>query len=310
VVRPTYLALKEYALSLGFNQVELIPIPSLQEEGLHLQHWLQQGMHATMGWMYDHLDKRLNPASLMPNTQSVLCVTHNYYPGPLEGAVKIARYAQGDDYHDVLKAKLKQILGWLKAQDPSIEGRPLVDSAPILEKALARHAGLGWQGKNSNLISQRHGSWFFIGELLLNTTFVGQPTLPEPVPFSCGSCTRCISACPTQAIVADGVVDATKCISYWTIEHKTEAIPAEIQQRLSGWLFGCDICQEVCPWNQKFQQVTEEPRFLPRPWNARPQLKDIALMTAGQFKTRYRKSPLKRRKLEGLLRNKTWLETI
>lgn len=301
---PAYTEVVQQARELGFHSVGALVLPTLAGEGEALKAWLAQGFHGEMQWMATHLEKRLDPMSLMPGTQTILCVSMNYYPGGLspEAEVKIARYAQGDDYHGILKDRLKALLRWLQAQDPAIEGRPLVDSAPILEKALAVKAGLGWQGKHSNLITRDIGSWVFLGELLLNVTFPDAP-VPEPVPNLCGSCRRCITACPTDAIVEPTVVDATRCLSYWTIEYKGESLPPAITETMQGWVFGCDICQEVCPWNLKFQQETAEAAFLPRPWNRRPAVPDIEALDMARFRVRYRKSPIKRAKLQGLQRN-------
>lgn len=306
---PPYPQLIQQAQALGFEKAALLTFPDLTQEAEHLSSWLNLGFYGEMTWMQTHFDKRKDPLSLMPGTQSILCVAINYYPGeiPENTEYKIARYAHGDDYHDVVKKKLKQLLAWLKTFEPSIEGRPLTDSAPILEKALAVKAGLGWQGKHSNLITKDVGSWVFLGELLLNVTFPDAPT-PEPMADFCGRCRRCIDACPTQAIVDNAVVDATKCISYWTIESKQPEFPASIRENLSGWLFGCDICQEVCPWNQKFQVPTAEPAFASRPWNKTVHSAEIKDMTPEQFSKRYRKSPVKRVKLAGLKRNLAMLE--
>lgn len=308
---PPYARLIEKTKELGFQKAGLLTLPDLTKEGENLKTWLAQGFHADMQWMVENLDKRLSPETLMPKSKSILCVGMNYYPGDLEqeAEAKVARYAQGDDYHNVLKARLKALLVWLKTHDERIEGRPLVDSAPILEKALAVKAGLGWYGKHSNLITRDMGSWIFLGELLLNITFPDAPS-PDPMANFCGTCRRCIEACPTDAIVESYVVDANRCVSYWTIEYKGEEIPAQIQENLNGWLFGCDICQEVCPWNIKFQQLTPEAAFQPRPWNRFPRLNEIKTLTPKQFKTRYRKSPLKRPKLSGLQRNATLLHKI
>jgi epoxyqueuosine reductase len=301
---PPYNAVEAKARELGFEKVSALVLPNLVSEGENLKTWLARSFHGEMQWMVNHLEKRLSPISLMPGTQTILCVAMNYYPGDLpDGAeAKVARYAQGDDYHDVLKQRLKALLAWLQAYDAGIEGRPLTDSAPIMEKALAVQAGLGWQGKHSNLITRDLGSWVFLGELLLNVTFPDVLT-PEPVRDLCGSCRRCIDACPTEAIVEPYIIDSNRCISYWTIEYKGEEIPGPISENLEGWLFGCDICQEVCPWNIKFAQLTTEHAFTPRPWNLQPRLTEIETMTPSQFKVRYRKSPVKRAKLAGLQRN-------
>ncbi len=301
---PAYRDVEAKVRELGFHQLGVLALPDLVLEGDALIQWLSQGFHGEMQWMVENLEKRLAPETLMPGTQTILCVSMNYYPGDHahDAQAKIARYAQGMDYHYVLKERLKSLLKWLQSYDDCIEGRPLVDSAPILEKVLAVKAGLGWQGKHSNLITQKIGSWVFLGELLLNVQFPDAPQV-QPVANLCGTCRRCIEACPTDAIVEPYVVDATKCISYWTIEYKGESIPKNIQDHLEGWLFGCDICQEVCPWNIKFQQETVEQAFQPRPWNRYPKLQELQGLSEAQFKVRYRKSPIKRTKLNGLKRN-------
>jgi len=301
---PTYPELQAKASELGFQKLGCLTLPDMTLEAEQLKNWLAQGFHGEMQWMADQFEKRQFPQQLMPETKTVLCVAMNYYPGelPNNAQAKIARYAQGDDYHDVLKKQLRLLLTWLQTFDTGIEGKPLTDSAPIMEKALARKAGLGWQGKHSNLITRDRGSWVFLGELLLNITFPDTPPA-DPMDDLCGKCRRCIDACPTDAIVSDGVVDANRCISYWTIEYKGEEIPQPIADNMQGWIFGCDICQEVCPWNIKFAQETSIEAFLPRPWNLRPDLTEIQQLTDEEFKVRYRKSPVKRTKLKGLLRN-------
>jgi epoxyqueuosine reductase len=296
--------IQEEALALGFSKVGFIPAAPLQPESQHLSSWLAQGYHADMAWMVNHLDKRQNPATLMEGARSIVCVAMNYYSpleeNPAPDAVKIARYALGTDYHTVLKDRLKVLLARIQSWDPGIQGRAFTDSAPLMEKAMAIRAGLGWQGKNGNLITRDQGSWLFLGELLLNVALAYTET---HVTDACGSCTRCISACPTDAIPQPGVVDATKCISYWTIEHKGDVIPDEIAQQMEGWVFGCDICQEVCPWNLKFARPTQEEAFLPRPWNRQPTATDLLALDEETFGERYRKSPVKRTKLKGLQRN-------
>ncbi len=301
---PDYHLVQEKALSLGFQKVAALVLPQIGVEGERLKDWLGRSFHAEMHWMAKHLEKRLNPLSLMPGTQTILCVAMNYYPGgfPLETEAQISRYAQGTDYHRVLQDRLGLLLEWLKEHEPRIEGRPLTDSAPLMEKALAVQAGLGWQGKHSNLITRDLGSWVFLGELLLNVTFPDTPQT-EPLPDLCGSCRRCIDACPTNAIVEPYVVDANQCISYWTIEYRGETFPETIASNLNGWVFGCDICQEVCPWNIKFQQETSEADFHPLPWNQTVQLAELATMSPELFQERYRDSPLQRTKHQGLQRN-------
>ena len=304
---PDFKTVSEYATkTLGFHQVAglALPLNDFSKEGENLKAWLQEGYQADMQWMVNHLERRLKPEDLMAGAQMVLCVTLNYNPGPINEhqAVKIARYAQGDDYHKVIKNKLKQLLKWLQSYEAELIGRAVTDSAPVLEKALAVKAGLGWQGKHSCLITKDIGSWVFIGELFLSHLI---PQLPEPavLPDYCGRCRRCIEACPTDAILPHSVVDANKCISYWTIESKVEQFPAEITENLNGWLFGCDICQDVCPWNLKFEQTTLESAFKPRAWNENPQLESILALDEITFKSQYQGSPIKRTKLTGLQRN-------
>jgi epoxyqueuosine reductase len=294
--------IKKKALALGFARVGIIPAaPFKDETGNHLQQWLAMGYHADMEWMVTHLQKRLDPASLMDGAKSIVCVAMNYYtPDTPSTGLKIARYARGTDYHDVLKRRLKTLLAELKALLPDIQGRALTDSAPIMEKPLAIQAGIGWMGKNGNVIVPGLGSWVFLGELLLDIE-LEYDVFTEP--NHCGRCRRCIDACPTGAIVQDGVVDANRCISYWTIEAKQDAFPASITNNLNGWIFGCDICQEVCPWNSKFSQPTDEPEFQPRPLNREPDPQVLLNLTEEEFKEHYRKSPIKRAKHSGFLRN-------
>jgi epoxyqueuosine reductase len=274
-----------------------------------LQAWLTKGYQAEMAWMVTHLEKRLDPASLMEGTRSIVCVAMNYFtPDGLDAAamldstvLKIAKYARGTDYHYVLKDRLKELLAYIQTLVPTVQGRALTDSAPIMEKPLAVQAGIGWMGKNGNVILPGQGSWFFLGELLLDIEL--DYDLTEPVANHCGSCRRCIEACPTDAIVADGVVDANRCISYWTIEYKGDEIPAPIADKLSGWIFGCDICQAVCPWNIKFSMPTQEPLFQPRPLTDRPDAQTLLALDEEAFREHFRNNPIKRPKLKGLKRN-------
>lgn len=307
---PDFKTVSKYATeTLGFHQVAglSLPLDDFTREGENLKNWLEAGYQADMQWMVTHLEKRESPESLMPEAKMVLCFTLNYNPGPVNSVnksrpVKIARYAQGDDYHKVIKKKLKQLLKWLQEFDPNLEGRAVTDSAPVLEKALAVKAGLGWQGKHSCLITKDIGSWVFIGELFLSEIIPDTPQ-PEVLPDYCGRCRRCMDACPTDAIPEAGIVDANKCISYWTIESKAEQFPKEIVQNLNSWLFGCDICQDVCPWNLKFEKVTTESAFQPRVWNQNVTTAEILSLDEETFKERYQGSPIKRSKLSGLQRN-------
>lgn len=304
------LAIRQKALELGFQKVGIIAAqPFQQGEGDHLQAWLAQGYQAEMAWMVTHLEKRLDPASLMDGTRSIVCVAMNYFsPDALDAAdlldpsvLKIANYARGTDYHYVLKDRLKELLTYIQTLVPTVQGRALTDSAPIMEKPLAVQAGIGWLGKNGNVILPGQGSWFFLGELLLDIEL--DYDLTEPVANHCGSCRRCIEACPTDAIVSDGVVDANRCISYWTIEYKGDELPTPIVDKLSGWIFGCDICQAVCPWNIKFSRPTSEPAFQPRPLTGLPDAQTLLALDEAAFREQFRKNPIKRAKLKGLKRN-------
>lgn len=308
-------AIKAKALELGFDLVGILNVDEMLQsktfQGHHarLQDWLNLGYQADMEWMETHFHVRAKPEMVMENTRSIVCVAMNYftedpYAQNDPSALKIAKYARGTDYHDVVKQHLKKLLAWIQEKDPSISGRAVTDSAPIMEKPLAQMAGIGWQGKNGNIIHPQKGSFFFLGELMLSIPLPSD--IPQPFP-SCGNCTKCIDACPTDAILHSdtqyGVVDANRCISYWTIEYKGDSIPEEIRQNLNGWVFGCDICQDVCPWNIRFSTPTTEPLFQPRPWNIQPNKDEILSLDEETFREKYRKSPVKRVKLTGLKRN-------
>ena len=299
---------QEQALWLGFSRVGIVPVPNLSGEAERLQQWLSLGYQADMAWMSNHLTLRKSPEGLLENASSIVCVALNYFTpdSSIENeppeALKIARYARGRDYHKVLRKKLAKLLEAIQVHYPGIQGRVCVDSAPVMEKPLGVQAGLGWTGKNGNLIAPQLGSWFVLGELILD---VSLPSSIEPVSNHCGNCTRCIDACPTEAIVADGVIDANKCISYWTIESKNESLPKEIAENLQGWVFGCDICQEVCPWNQTFAQPTQELDFAPRPATASPNADTILAMDDDSFLRAYAGTPVMRTGRAGLQRNVT-----
>ena len=268
-----------------------------------MKEWLARGYHGEMSWMARAVEKRLNPLELFPPARSIVVVALNYYtPGqhqenPATG--KVSRYAWGDDYHDVLKTKLESLLAWIREQQPEAEGKICVDIQPTLDKAWAVRAGLGWLGKHSNVITPEYGSWVFIGELLLNLEL--EPDA-EPIDDHCGTCTLCIDACPTQAITEPYVVDSNKCISYATIELRAPELPEPIQEGLSGWLYGCDICQDVCPWN-RFESATDESRFAAREGNVNANLDEILKLTPESYADRFRGSAMKRAKLAGLQRN-------
>jgi len=256
-----------------------------------------------MKWMARDPEKRTNPLEIFPTTRSVVVVALNYYTphkhqdNPATG--KVSRYAWGDDYHEVMGTKLKSLLSWIKEQCPEAEGKVCLDVQPVMDKAWAVRAGLGWMGKHSNVITQEYGSWVFIGELLLNLELEYDS---DQVEDHCGTCTLCIDACPTQAITEPYVVDSNKCISYATIELRGPELSSQIVENSSGWFYGCDICQDVCPWN-RFEQVTPEPRFAPREGHVNVQLDDILDLTPESYAERFRHSAMKRAKLSGLQRN-------
>ena len=255
-----------------------------------------------MGWMTNHFDKRVDPRELVPGARSVISVLQNYYhPYQLSDKPdvgRISRYAMGDDYHETMKSRLRKLYAWLQVEYPELDGRVFVDSAPVMDKAWAARAGLGWIGKHSNLINRDIGSWFFIGEMIVNAPLESD----RPVADMCGSCTKCIDACPTNAIVEPYVVDAKKCISYLTIEHREDDIPDELVPKMGNWVFGCDICQDVCPWN-KFQTPSEESAYAPRLDNLDRPLANWQEISQEMFSETFRNSPVKRTKLKGFSRN-------
>ena len=293
--------IKDRALFEGFNKVGIVGAQSLADEGRRLKEWLARGYHGEMLWIARDVEKRISPLEIFPQTRSVVVVALNYFTphqhqqNPATG--KVSRYAWGDDYHDVVKEKLTSLLSWIREQEPRAEGKVCVDIQPVMDKAWAVRAGLGWLGKHSNVITPEHGSWVFIGELLLNLELDHDT---ERVEDHCGTCTLCIDACPTAAITEPYVVDSNKCISYATIELRAPELPGEID--LAGWLYGCDICQDVCPWN-RFEETTNETRFAPRQGNVNAELDDILELTPETYAARFRGSAMKRAKLSGLQRN-------
>ncbi len=296
--------IKERARVEGFDTVGIVSAVALDSEADRLNEWLARGYHGEMQWMARDSHRRANPLEIFTQARSVVVVALNYYTphkhqdNPTTG--KVSRYAWGDDYHEVVNGKLRALLSWIKEQRPEAEGKVCVDIQPIMDKAWAVRAGLGWLGKHTNVITTQYGSWVFIGELLLNLDLEYDT---EEVEDHCGSCTLCIDSCPTQAITEPYVVDANRCISYATIELRAEELPEEVTENLSGWFYGCDICQDVCPWN-RFEQVTqEEDRFSARDGNVNVKLTDILGLTPETYAERFRHSPMKRAKLSGLKRN-------
>ncbi|PEN13565.1 tRNA epoxyqueuosine(34) reductase QueG [Longibacter salinarum] len=297
------LRLKAEARRLGFDDCGISSAEPLDEEARRLEQWLLEGRYATMEWMANHFDKRTDPTQLVEGAQSVISVLHNYYqPDPPEasdGRGKISRYAWGDDYHEVMKDKLYRLYQWLQEEvGTDVNGRAFVDSAPVMDKAWAARSGLGWQGKNTLLLNREMGSYFFLGELIVDV-----PLTPDaPVPDSCGSCTRCLDACPTDALYEPYALDASRCISYLTIEHRGFDVPDEIREELHNWIFGCDICQQVCPWN-KFSRPTQEPRYEAREDVRDTDLHDWVEMNLDAFEKRFQGTPVTRAGYEGFQRN-------
>jgi epoxyqueuosine reductase len=297
------VAIKERALLEGFHKVGIVRAEALADEAPRLNEWLARGYHGEMSWMARDVAKRLDPREIFPQALAIVVVALNYYtPNQHQEnsrTGKVSRYAWGDDYHDVLKTKLESLLSWIREQAPDAAGKICVDIQPVMDKAWAVRAGLGWLGKHTNVITPEYGSWVFIGELLLNLDL--EPDR-NPAEDHCGTCTMCIDACPTHAITEPYVVDSNRCISYATIELRAPELPLAIQQDLSGWLYGCDICQDVCPWN-RFEEGTNEARFAPREGNVNADLDEILELTPETYAARFRRSAMKRTKLTGLQRN-------
>jgi epoxyqueuosine reductase len=300
--------IKEEAKNLGFLFCGIAKAEFLEDEAPRLENWLQQNMHGEMQYMENHFDKRLDPRLLVDGAESVISLGINYYTDVKQAdplAPKISQYAYGVDYHFVIKDKLKQLMEIINDKIGDVGGRAFVDSAPVLDKAWAKKAGMGWIGKNSNLISKKAGSFFFLAELILDIELEYDI---EPTADHCGSCTRCIDACPTDAIVGPYVVDGSRCISYLTIELKNE-IPTEFKDKMDGWMFGCDVCQTVCPWN-RFSVLHNEPAFKPNNELLNLSSSDWNDITEDVFQRVFQKSPVKRTKFSGLKRNIDFLKVV
>ena len=293
--------IKTEAKKLGFMFCGIAKADFLEDEAPRLESWLKKNMHGEMQYMENHFDKRLDPRLLVDGARSVISLGLNYYTDHKQAdplAPKISQYAYGADYHEVIKDKLKQLLAIINEKIGEVNGRAFVDSAPVLDKAWAKKAGLGWIGKNANLINKKSGSFFFLAELIVDIELKYDI---EPTADHCGSCTRCIDACPTEAIVGPYIVDGSRCISYLTIELKNE-IPAEFKGKMDNWMFGCDICQDVCPWN-KFSVLHNEPSFKPNADLLGMNKDDWNEITDDVFKKVFKASPVKRTKFNGLKRN-------
>jgi epoxyqueuosine reductase len=292
---------KKTASRLGFSYCGISQAVKLDEDARRLEQWLNKGMHGSMQYMENYFDLRVDPALLVPGARSVITLLKNYFPSEQQqaGTPGISRYAFGNDYHEVIRAQLKVFLGSLKETIGDVHGRGFVDSAPVLERSWAKRSGLGWIGKNGNLINKESGSFYFIATLITDLE------LEYDDPFAkdyCGSCTRCIDACPTDAILPGKIVDGSKCISYFTIELKEMLIPGEMKGKFGNWMFGCDTCQDVCPWN-RFSKPHLEPQFTPVPEILNLSTADWEDMSEETFRKIFKNSPLSRAKYKGVMRN-------
>ena len=292
--------IKSKAKSLGFLSCGISRATFLEEEASNLEKWLNDGKHGKMKYMENHFDKRLDPRKLVPGAKSIISLTYNYFNDNFQkdkNAPKISKYAYGSDYHLIIKKKLKILFKELKKNFGDINGRVFVDSAPIMEKPWAAKSGLGWIGKNTNLISQKIGSYYFLAEIIVDLEF----EYDTPVTDHCGSCRACIDSCPTGALDIPYQIDASKCISYLTIELRDE-IPSEFKGKMDNWAFGCDVCQDVCPWN-RFSQKHNEPLFNPNEELIKMEIKDWEELTEETFEVIFKNSAVKRTKFKGLKRN-------
>ncbi|MER3431246.1 MAG: tRNA epoxyqueuosine(34) reductase QueG [Blastocatellia bacterium] len=296
-------SLKQAAAELGIDKIGIAPAEPLKEEYDRFLKWIAAGMNGEMAWLARGPEKRFDPRRVFPEARSVIVAAVNYFSpfrhseDSAEG--KISRYAWGDDYHLVVKEKLERLIEWLKTDLPEIKARAFVDTAPLMEKPLAVRAGVGWIGKNANLITREYGSWVFLGVILTDLDLYYDSAFSED---HCGNCRRCLDACPTGAITEPYVVDSRRCISYATIELRAENLPQEITANQDGWLYGCDVCQDVCPWN-RFEKPTAETAFWPRAGETEIPPQVIAGMTPEEYLDRFRRSAIKRAKLTGLKRN-------
>jgi epoxyqueuosine reductase len=292
---------KETAAILGFDFCGIAKAQFLNDDARRLETWLNRGMHGSMQYMEKHFDMRIDPTKLVPGAKSIITLLINYFPEEKQhaDAPKVSKYAYGKDYHDIIREKLNHFFFLLKEKIGDIHGRGFVDSAPVLERAWAQKSGLGWIGKNGNLINKQQGSFFFIASLITDLNLLADE---EAVKDYCGTCTKCIDECPTEAILPDKVVDGSKCISYFTIELKDALIPDKMKGKFDNWLFGCDICQDICPWN-RFSKPNSIEDFKPTHEILHYSTNDWNELTEEKFKIIFSKSPLKRSKFDGIKRN-------
>ncbi len=300
--------IKTEAARLGFSACGIAVATQLDDDARRLEQWLQNGFQADMQYMERNFDLRIDPRKLVPGAKSVITMLLNYFPSQVQqpNTPHIAKYAWGTDYHYVIKDKLNELLFFIKQHIGEVDGRGFVDSAPVLERSWATRSGLGWVGKNANLLTKQAGSFFFIATLITDLELVPDNAFNTD---HCGTCTRCIDACPTDAIIAPGTVDANKCISYLTIELKDALIPGELHSKMDNWMFGCDVCQDVCPWN-RFSKPNTESAFTPIPEILNLSLQQWEQMSEDHFKSVFKNSPLKRSKFTGIQRNVKALKIV
>ena len=293
--------IKSTAKELGFDYCGIAKAIQLDDDARRLESWLSKGFNGTMQYMQNHFDLRIDPTKLVPDAKSVITLLINYFPEEqqLDNAPKIAKYAFGEDYHHVIKNKLHHFFARIREEIGEINGRGFVDSAPVLERTWAQKSGLGWIGKNGNLINKKQGSFFFIASLIVDIElYYDDPFVKD----YCGTCTKCIDNCPTEAILPGKVIDGSKCISYFTIELKDALVPEKMKGKFDNWLFGCDVCQDVCPWN-RFSKTTNEIKFKPLPEVLNFNANDWEELTEDKFNTIFKDSPIKRSKFKGIKRN-------
>jgi epoxyqueuosine reductase len=299
--------IKNYAASLGFDFCGIAKAVHLGDDAKRLEHWLGKNFNGTMQYMENNFELRIDPSKLVPGAKSVITLLLNYFPAQQQNtdAPKISKYAFGKDYHEVIRDKLKLLLQSIKINIGEVNGRGFVDSAPVLERTWAQKSGLGWVGKNGNLINKQSGSFFFIATLITDLELEYDDAFAKDY---CGTCTKCIDHCPTEAILPDKVIDGSKCISYFTIELKDALIPNKMKDKFDNWMFGCDVCQDVCPWN-RFSKPTNEINFSPLPEILNFTKTDWEELTEESFKILFKNSPLKRSKFEGVKRNLKFIQT-
>lgn len=305
-IQDNTIFIKKTAARLGFDYCGIAKAVRLDDDAFRLEEWLQKGMQGSMQYMEKYFDQRIDPAKLVPGAKSVITLLKNYYPDQQQqdNAPKISKYAFGKDYHEVIKEQLNNLLESIKEQVGDINGRGFVDSAPVLERTWAQRSGLGWVGKNGNLITKQSGSFYFIATLITDLELhYDDPFIKD----FCGTCTKCIDACPTDAILPDKVVDGSKCISYFTIELKEMLIPGEMKGKFDNWMFGCDTCQDVCPWN-RFSHPNQEVNFIPLPEILNLSTKEWQEITEDGFRKIFNNSPLRRSKFKGIQRNLKFLQ--